>query len=221
MNALIQVLSGKKTYFTSIAIVALLFGQWQGWWKIDPGVYTALTAAAIAFLRAGVAKGSGSGSITGTAVAGSPAAKLPPLSMFAFAALVFCATWIGVSGCASLQPGADPLVVNVERAEAVAQSSFSLVLNVDNSDRSFWQTNAPAFHDFCEWLRQPQTVADSYGTNTLPLGLAMLMSTDDVKNDYEASRVSSNALLESLATLESAANQAASWLTVVTNQTSP
>ncbi len=82
-------------------------------------------------------------------------------------------------------------------------------------------TNAPAFHQFCEWLRQPQTVADSYGTNTLPRGLAMLMSVDDIKNDYEASRASSNALLEALATLQSTANQASSWSSVITNQIKP
>ncbi len=64
-NPLLQLLSGlsgKKTYLTAIAIGVLLFGQWQGWWKIDQNVYLALTAAAIAFLRAGVAKGPDSGS---------------------------------------------------------------------------------------------------------------------------------------------------------------
>lgn len=210
MNIL-QLLSGKKTYLTTVAIVALLFGQWQGWWKIDPAVYTALTAAAIAFLRAGVSKGQSDSS------AGSPAPKLPPpVMMFAFATITLAT--MTLSGCVALQPGADPLVVSVERSETVAKGSFDLVLNLDNSNRAFWRTNAPAFHEFCEWLRQPQTVADTYGTNTLPRGLAMLMSVDDIKMDYEASRASSNALLESLATLQSAANQASDWSTVITNK---
>src|SRR5688572_19337335 len=63
-----------------------------------------------------------------------------------------------LSGCASIKPGNDPLVVNVERAETIAKSTFDLVLNVDHTDREFWKAKAPAFHDFCNWLRQPQIV---------------------------------------------------------------
>jgi hypothetical protein len=45
----------------------------------------------------------------------------------------------------------------------------------------------------------------------------MLVSLDDVKLDYKAARVSSNAVFTALATVQSAMNQANSYLSVVTN----
>ncbi|HWC60859.1 MAG TPA: hypothetical protein VHC44_14280 [Verrucomicrobiae bacterium] len=118
-------------------------------------------------------------------------------------------------GCVQLQPGADPIVVRVEQTETVAKSSFDLVLNVDNSNRPFFATNAPPFHRFCEWLREPQTVEQ---TNTLPRAAAMLVSLDDVKLAYKNASVGSNDVLTALATVQSAMSQANAWLTVVTNQ---
>ena len=56
MRALLDYLDGKKTYCACAVIGALLFGSWQGWWKIPPEVYTGLMAVAIAFLRLGVSK---------------------------------------------------------------------------------------------------------------------------------------------------------------------
>lgn len=125
--------------------------------------------------------------------------------------LIGLALW----GCATLQPGADPLVVRVEQAETSAKSSFQLVLSVDQLDRGFWRTNAPAFHGYCEWLRVPTAYQV---TNTLPRYRVLLLSLDDVKRDYKAARSSSNALFTALATLNSAANQASAWLQIVTNK---
>jgi hypothetical protein len=51
-----DVLSGKKTYLACGAIFVSLFGEWQGWWKLDPEWYAAMTAAGLAFLRMGVSK---------------------------------------------------------------------------------------------------------------------------------------------------------------------
>lgn len=118
-------------------------------------------------------------------------------------------------GCVPLAPGADPIVVRVEQTETVAKSTFDLALNVDNSNRAFFATNAPAYHSFCEWLREPQTVEE---TNTLPRAAALLVSLDDVKLSYKASRASSNDVFTALATVTSAVNQANAWLTTVTNQ---
>lgn len=229
MNQLLALLSGKKTYLTAVTVGVLLFGQWQGWWKIDPNVYTALTVVAIAFLRAGVSKGPAdatdgpsapppTGNAGGT---GTPAAKIGLPLMLAFVVVIFLLIPVLGSGCAHLQPGADPLVVNAERTETVAESTFTLVLDADNTDRGYWRTNAPAFHNFCEWLRQPQTVEDSYGTNTLPRALAMVLMLDDIKLDYQASKASSNAVLEAITTLESATSQALSWSNVLTNPKAP
>lgn len=117
-------------------------------------------------------------------------------------------------GCAHIQPGQDPLVVNVERTETVAKSTFDLVLNVDNSRREYFETNAPAYHNFCEWLRQPQTIEE---TNTLPRATAMLMSLDDIKVSYKQARASSNDVYTVLATVTSTMKQASAWLNIVTN----
>ena len=117
-------------------------------------------------------------------------------------------------GCASLQPGADPLVVRAEQTEAIAKSAFDTVLNFDNSNRGFWATNSPAYHSFCEWLRQPQTVE---ATNTLPRAAAMLISLDDIKLAYKISTVSSNALIEAITTVSAAAGQAQAWITISTS----
>lgn len=57
MKALLEFLDGKKTHLTAVLILALLFGSWQGWWKLPSEVYEALMAAGLIFLRLGVAKG--------------------------------------------------------------------------------------------------------------------------------------------------------------------
>lgn len=121
------------------------------------------------------------------------------------------------SSCKTLQPGADPLIVRTEQTETIAKATFDTVLNFDNSNRAYWQTNAPAFHNFCEWLRAPQTVEV---TNTLPRAAAMLISLDDTKLAYKSAAVSSNVLVEALATVQAALNQAQAWTTIssATNQ---
>ena len=56
MQTLLTYLDGKKTYWAAGLILALLFGTWQGWWKFPAEIYEALMAAALIFLRLGVAK---------------------------------------------------------------------------------------------------------------------------------------------------------------------
>lgn len=134
-------------------------------------------------------------------------------------AILFAVLFVDVIfliGCMRLRPGADPLVVRVEQSEAVSKSSFDLVLRVDNLDRGFWRTNAPAFHGFCEWLRYPVPV---WKTNTLPRASAMIANLNTVKVDYKQARASSNDLYIALITLQSAANQASAWAAIVTNST--
>jgi hypothetical protein len=123
--------------------------------------------------------------------------------------LVLTAALAGILGCVPLQPGADPLIVRCEQAETIAKTSFDGVLSIDNSQRDFYRTSAPAFHNFCEWLRQPQTVEV---TNTLPRATAMIVSLDDVKLAYKGARASSNDVWIALQTLTSAMGQANAWL---------
>lgn len=122
-------------------------------------------------------------------------------------------------GCASLSPTADPFVVRVEQGEAGASATFDLVLRVDNSQRGFWITNAPAFHNFCEWLRTPTP----YTSNTVPRCVAIQLNVDDLKLAYQNSKTAgnSNALYTAFGVLAAAAGQAAAWQTIVTTPTHP
>ena len=115
-------------------------------------------------------------------------------------------------GCATLQPGADPLVVRAEQVETVAASAFDTVVILDNSNRGFWLTNAPAFHQFCEWLRTPVTIES---TNTMRRGLAMVKLADDAKLVYKANSSQSNILVQALSDLQGAVTQAQSWQIIV------
>lgn len=135
--------------------------------------------------------------------------KYPIASIFG----LICGITLGwiMLGCAHLQSGADPLVVRAEQVETAGKATVDLLFNLDNADRGFWRTNAPAFHSFVENLRKP--VQTSAGTTAK--GYAVLISLDDVKRDYKASRTSSNALWEAIATAEPVVSQAAAWQTII------
>jgi hypothetical protein len=127
---------------------------------------------------------------------------------------LFLSVALFLSGCAAVDPGEDPLVVNTERAETIAKGTFDLVMQVDASQHEFWRTNQPAFHNFVQWLREPQTVE----SNTLPRCAAFILTVDNVKLAYKAGRASSNDLVTAGLTLNAAAIQAGSWLNLVTNK---
>ena len=217
MNA-IGFLSGKKTYLTGLLALLLVFGSWQGWWTVPNQAYEALMALALIFLRAGVAK---QPPVTPDpdAAAVKPASLKMPMLMLAFCFWV-CVSAI-ISGCAPLQPGADPLVVRTEQTLTSGKATFDLVLAVDDSNRTFWRTNAPGFHNFVEWLRQPQAVQLPNSTTNLPRCYAMLWQLDEIKSDYQASRASSNAVIEALTTLQSTLQQATAWEAVITDTNKP
>lgn len=135
--------------------------------------------------------------------------RLPifPIGAFGIAAIICLFV-----GCATLQPGADPLVVRAEQLETAAEASFQLVVSVDNSDRGFWMTNAPAFHNFAEWLRAP--VALNGNTNE-PRGLGMILLVDSAKMAYLSNKSQSNVLITAISDLQAAAVQADAWATIV------
>jgi hypothetical protein len=133
-----------------------------------------------------------------------------------FTLLVIAAAILLPIGCATLNPGADALVVRVEQAESIASSTFDMVLHVDNAERSFWETNAIAFHRFCEWLRTPT----QYGGSNVARCVAIQLNADDLKIAYQASKTASNsnALLTAFGTLDAAVSQSTSWANIVTNK---
>jgi len=120
-----------------------------------------------------------------------------------------------VGGCAAVKPGADAFVVRTEQAQTVAAATFDFVLRMDQANRGMWQTNAPAFHDFCEWLRTPT----AYGAAlNVPRCVVMQLQVDDLKLSYQAAKTAgnSNALFLAVAVLGTAVNQSASWSNIVT-----
>lgn len=138
------------------------------------------------------------------------------LLLGALAAGLFLTT--GMS-CRKLDPGADPIVVRTEQFLTTAQSTFLFTLQVNQQDREFWRTKAPAFHEYCETLRRPTPYPLGNGqTNYYPQYRVALLSLNDIKRDYKLGRVSSNALWTALVTLESVRNQGSAWLTIVTNR---
>ena len=140
---------------------------------------------------------------------------MPVILFFCFAILITGAMLLS-NGCATVASGSDPLAVNAERLETVSVSAFDTVVILDNSNRSFWITNAPAFHGFCEWLRKPITIES---TNTLPRGLAMIKLVDDAKIIYQANASHSNILIQAVADLQGVFNQASSWTVIVQSPT--
>lgn len=124
-----------------------------------------------------------------------------------------------VAGCATLQPGADPLVVRTEQAQTMARSTFDMVLTIDHSDRGFWRTNAPVFHSFCEWLRTPT----DYRGATVARCVSAELLVDDAKTAYKTAKsiTSSNALWTSLLVLQELTTQATAWQIIATSPTYP
>jgi hypothetical protein len=87
----------------------------------------------------------------------SAGAIVPLLLFFLFSPLFFF-------GCAHIQAGQDPIVVMAERAQTYAASTFDLILETDDANRPLFRERIPAYHDFCEWLRQPQLASLADGT---------------------------------------------------------
>lgn len=124
-----------------------------------------------------------------------------------------------IMGCATLNPGANAFIVRVEQGQSIAGTTFDLVLNLDNDARPFWRTNAPAFHQFCEWLRAPVV----YSNAPLQRVLAMQANVQDLKVAYKATRDAgnSNNLFLAWTVLDTAIGQAGAWSMIVTNKIHP
>lgn len=120
---------------------------------------------------------------------------------------------LALSSCATIAPGSG-FIVRVERTQRVAAATLDFVLSLDEGDRDFWRTNAPAFHDFCEWLRSPSVI-----TPSLQKGLAIQKSVQDLKVRYkqQTTTQNSNALYLAWAILDSTIIQANSWSNIVTS----
>jgi hypothetical protein len=123
-----------------------------------------------------------------------------------------------VIGCAHLTPGSDPLVVRTEQVQSGANATFDFVLHLDDNNRGLWRTNAPAFHNFCEWLRTPMQYKAS---QTVSRCVLMQLDVDDLKTDYKMNKsaANSNVLFTAVGTLSYALGQSMSWSNIIVTPT--
>lgn len=136
--------------------------------------------------------------------------------------LAIAAAAVLVTGCAGkLDPGADPLIVSIERTQTFSEGGFDLVINLDHADRGFWRTNAPAFHQFAEYLREKLPVTNVPGRTNLQRYLLAQWQLDQAKLAYRATKsaATSNEMVAARIVLQDLSNQTAAWLTIVTNKT--
>lgn len=121
------------------------------------------------------------------------------------------------NGCATLDPGADPLVVRTEQSLDGATNLFTTIVHVDNANRDFYRSNAPAFHRLAESLRQPVLLP---GQATLvPWGEAIIINAWQTKQAYKQARDAgnSNALYLAWVTLNSAYTNGMQELAIVSS----
>lgn len=122
--------------------------------------------------------------------------------------------WL-MAACATLDQGADPLVVRMEQTLEGATNTLQTVVHVDQLNRDFWRTNVPAFHGLAETLRQPVWAPGM--TEPEPWGVSLIQNAWNVKQAYKLQRTSanSNLLWTAWVTLNSTVTNAQQQLTVV------
>lgn len=124
---------------------------------------------------------------------------------------ILAAVTLTVIGCVATAPGSSPFIVGVERMETIAPGAFDLVLAIDDSNRSYWKTNTPRFHAFCEKLRAPMPF---HGTN-YPTAITSLLQLQESKVAFKEGRGSSNALNQAYVQLNLLLTDAQAWSTLV------
>ncbi|MEQ2008125.1 MAG: hypothetical protein ABMA26_15110 [Limisphaerales bacterium] len=115
-----------------------------------------------------------------------------------------------LTGCATLQPGADPLVVRCQQAEATAFATFDTFVHLVADHETKVRATVPAAYTFAEWLR-------AKGPDGTPRGLAMISSLGNVRRAYAASRTPEHkaSLVSALAALQAAVAESQRHLTAL------
>jgi hypothetical protein len=106
----------------------------------------------------------------------------------------------------------NPIIIRAEQTETITLATFDAMLKIDDSNRAFYKSNLPQFHDFCEWLRVLIKVNQ---TNSMPRGAALCYSLNQVKLAYKSGLTTSNAVITAIAATESALAQAQNWLSQI------
>jgi len=110
-------LQGKKTYFTVALAILYVGGAYLGFWDMQDKVLADLGLGALAFLRAGIKKAEPDSSAAKKVVL---LAAILPLSL-------------GLTGCGTIQPGNDQVVVNAERTTQLALDVFDTFLQINSN----------------------------------------------------------------------------------------
>lgn len=122
MSNIIAFLQGKKTYFTVAIAVLYIGGAYLGFWDLQDEILAVFGLGALAFLRAGIQQHKGPSDPAQSAKTTVLLAAMLPLSL-------------GLVGCASIQPGNDPVVVNAERTTQLAVDVFDTFLKWEYDNR--------------------------------------------------------------------------------------
>ncbi len=91
---------------------------------------------------------------------------------------------LSLTSCATVQPGADPVVVNAERTTALAVDTFDTFLQFEYTNRAGVAAVAPAAHDYAEvirrngqaWLQNARALTRAYKLNRTPENKASLQT---------------------------------------------
>ena len=123
---------------------------------------------------------------------------------------------IGIIGCAKLLPGVDPLVIRAEQTESMAYNTFDEFLKLDdlaNTNPTVSKTWQPA-HVFAQYLRKPV----QSGTNTVPFGIATVLSLDNIKLAYVAGKASSNSVVTAIGVVTTVISQVSEYQSLIPKQ---
>lgn len=111
-----------------------------------------------------------------------------------------------LSGCGSLQPGADPVVVNAERVTAIALDVMDSFLKFEHQNRATLERISPDIHKVAENIRRN--------------GKKWLESARALTVAYKANRSDENKfqLMTAIAVLESAIAESHKYIAVGSTQ---
>ena len=182
---------------------------------ITPAQLTAVQAVHEAAKTLGPTGGTPAGAGGTPALPGNVSGALPSAAMKTAGVIVlaFGLCWL-VTSCASVAPGSDPLVVRTETLETSAYTTLDTFLKLDDlamTTPAVSNAWAGAAHPFASYLRKPIV----NGTNTVPFGIATILSVDQIKLAYKAGTSTSNALVTALDTLSATVAQASLYTSLM------
>ena len=212
MNQIPTWFEGKKTYLTCLVAGALLFGSWQGWWRLPAEIYAGLATLATACLRAGISRELGrvevqdTPSTSGNGGPATPGSPPPagPGAKGAVQALVIAAG-LGMTvltGCGTLDPAGvyhgDKLLYTADVTLADAYDALHGFVQWEYANRAALASQ-PAIRESADRVRAeaPQWFASALA----------------VRDAYAAAPTTANqsALASALAVIQAAVTQAAAW----------